>query len=113
MEGSRIPIPVAHGEGFTNFERTGSAAEIASQKLAALRFVDHYGRPTEHYPLNPNGSPGGLTGVTTLDGRATIMMPHPERAFRAIQLSWKPAGLFKGDEGPWLRLFQNARQFAG
>ena len=111
MEGSRIPIPVAHGEGFTNFERTGSAAAIASQKLAALRFVDHYGRPTESYPLNPNGSPGGLTGMTTHDGRVTIMMPHPERAFRAVQLSWKPQGLFKGEEGPWLRMFQNARQF--
>lgn len=113
MEGSRIPIPVAHGEGFTNFERTGSAAEIATRKLASLRFVDHYGHPTESYPLNPNGSPGGLTGLTTLDGRATIMMPHPERAFRAVQLSWKPQGLFKGEEGPWLRMFQNARTFAG
>ncbi len=111
MEGSRIPIPVAHGEGFTNFERTGSAAEIASRNLAALRFVDHYGRPTERYPLNPNGSSGGLTGITTLDGRATIIMPHPERAFRAVQLSWKPQGLFKGEEGPWLRMFQNARTF--
>jgi len=111
MEGSRIPIPVAHGEGFTNFERTGNATEIAAKKLSALRFVDHYGRPTENYPLNPNGSPGGLTGVTTLDGRVTIMMPHPERAFRTVQLSWKPQGLFKGEEGPWLRMFQNARQF--
>jgi phosphoribosylformylglycinamidine synthase len=113
MEGSRIPIPVAHGEGFTNFERTGSAAEIATHHLAPLRFVDHYGRPTETYPLNPNGSPGGLTGVTTLDGRVTIMMPHPERAFRSVQLSWKPQGLFKGEEGPWLRMFRNARTFVG
>ena len=113
MEGSRIPIPVAHGEGFTNFGRTGSLTAIVEQKLASLRYVDHYGCPTEHYPLNPNGSPGGLTGVTTRDGRVTIMMPHPERAFRAAQLSWKPQGLFKGEEGPWLRMFQNAREFAG
>lgn len=113
MEGSRIPIPVAHGEGFTNFERTGSITEINSRQLVALRFVDHYGRATESYPLNPNGSPGGLTGVTTLDGRVTIMMPHPERAFRSVQLSWKPRGLFKGEEGPWLRMFQNARTFVG
>ncbi|MEI6564400.1 MAG: phosphoribosylformylglycinamidine synthase [bacterium] len=113
MEGSRLPIPVAHGEGFTNFERTGSAVDITSKALASLRFVDNTGRPAERYPLNPNGSPDGLTGVTTLDGRVTIMMPHPERAFRAVQLSWKPQDLFKGEEGPWLRLFQNARAFAG
>jgi len=113
MAGSRIPIPVAHGEGFTNFSRTGSREEILGNKLAALRFVDNRGKPAERYPLNPNGSPGGLTGVTTRDGRVTIMMPHPERAFRAVQLSWKPHGLFKGEEGPWLRMFQNAREFAG
>lgn len=113
MAGSRIPIPVAHGEGFTNFERTGSLQGILRNRLAALHFVDHYGRPANLYPANPNGSPDGLTGLTTTDGRVTIMMPHPERAFRAVQLSWKPKGLFKGDEGPWLRMFQNAREFAG
>ena len=113
MAGSRIPVPVAHGEGFTNFGRTGSLPAVLGQKLAAVRFVDHYGKPANRYPTNPNGSPDGLTGVTTLDGRVTIMMPHPERAFRAVQLSWKPQGLFKGEEGPWLRMFQNAREFAG
>jgi phosphoribosylformylglycinamidine synthase len=111
MAGSRIPIPVAHGEGFTNFSRTGSLAKIVDLNLAALRFVDNAGKLAERYPVNPNGSPSGLTGVTTRDGRVTIMMPHPERAFRAVQLSWKPQGLFKGEAGPWLRMFQNAREF--
>ena len=111
MTGSHIPIPVAHGEGFTNFERTGSASAIEAGKLGALRYVDNHGNPAEMYPANPNGSPGGLTGVTTHDGRATIMMPHPERGFRSVQLSWKPEGLFKGEPGPWLRMFQNARAF--
>ncbi|MEI6788947.1 MAG: phosphoribosylformylglycinamidine synthase [bacterium] len=113
MAGSRIPIPVAHGEGFTNFSRTGSLKKIIDQNQAAIRFVDNTGMLAERYPVNPNGSPGGLTGVTTRDGRVTIMMPHPERAFRAVQLSWKPQGLFKGEAGPWLRMFQNAREFAG
>jgi phosphoribosylformylglycinamidine synthase len=111
MAGSRIPIPVAHGEGFTNFELSGSLDKIHSSSLASLRYVNHEGLPTERYPLNPNGSPGGLTGVTSRDGRVTIMMPHPERAFRSAQLSWKPDHLFTGEAGPWLRMFQNARAF--
>jgi phosphoribosylformylglycinamidine synthase len=77
----------------------------------ALGYVDHDGRPTEVYPLNPNGSPGGITGVTSRDGRATIMMPHPERVFRTVQHSWHPDGW--REDGPWLRLFRNARVFAG
>ena len=77
----------------------------------ALRYVDNYGQPAERYPSNPNGSPGGLTALTSADGRATIMMPHPERVFRNIQLSWRPAE-WTGEEGPWLKLFQNARAFA-
>ncbi len=113
MEGSRLGIPVAHGEGFANFSLAGSLDGILRDGLAAVRFVDHRGAPASSYPLNPNGSPDGLTGVCSRDGRVTIMMPHPERAFRAAQLSWKPAGLFKGDEGPWLRMFRNARAFAG
>jgi phosphoribosylformylglycinamidine synthase len=111
MEGSRLGIPVAHGEGFANFTKTGSREGIWREGLAALRFVDHHGRPAVRYPLNPNGSPDGLTSVTTRDGRVTILMPHPERAFRSIQLSWKPDGLFKDDAGPWRRMFQNARAF--
>ena len=73
----------------------------------ALRFVDAQGRAAERYPANPNGSPGGVTGLTTPDGRFTILMPHPERAFRSVQLSWRPDGW--GEDGPWMRIFRNAR----
>ncbi|MBT3293680.1 MAG: phosphoribosylformylglycinamidine synthase [Verrucomicrobia bacterium] len=113
MAGSRLGIHVAHGEGLANFEETGSLTAIRSLGLAAVRYVDGHGAPTEIYPLNPNGSPDGLTGLTTEDGRVTIMMPHPERVFRAIQMPYRPAGLFEGEAGPWLRLFQNARTFVG
>ncbi len=84
MAGSRLPIAVAHGEGYANFKHRGDAA----QAIAAMRFVDNHGQPTEQYPFNPNGSAGGLTAVTTADGRFTAMMPHPERVFRNIQMSW-------------------------
>jgi phosphoribosylformylglycinamidine synthase len=98
---------VSHGEGFANFAARGDA----SAALAAMRFLDHRGQPTEAYPFNPNGSPGGLTAVTTPDGRFTAMMPHPERVFRNIQMSWT-----SGDpsaHSPWLRLWQNARRWVG
>ena len=107
MRGTRAPIAVSHGEGFANFAHTGN--EQAAQ--AALRFVDNRGRPTETYPLNPNGSPGGITSVTNNDGRFTVMMPHPERVFRSVINSWHPDGW--GDEGPWIRMFQNARRSVG
>jgi len=110
MEGSRIGIPVAHGEGFANFSRTGSKESALKNGLVSLRYVDNTGRPSERYPFNPNGSPQGITGLTTTNGRVTIMMPHPERAFRSIQMSWKPERM-TGEEGPWLRFFQNAREF--
>ena len=113
MEGSRLGIPVAHGEGFANFEVTGSQAAVTDGGLITSRYVDNYGKPTERYPLNPNGSDGGITGLTTTDGRVTIMMPHPERVFRSLQLSYRPDGLCESDEGPWLRMFQNARNFVG
>ena len=103
MAGSRMPIVVAHGEGYADFSRQGDAAKVE----AALRFVDGHGRPTEIYPLNPNGSAGGLTGVTTPDGRFTALMPHPERVFRGLQFSWAPASW--GDSSPWMRMFRNAR----
>ena len=107
MAGSRIPIAVAHGEGRAVFPE-GVNAEKAK---AALRYVDGRGHPTERYPWNPNGSAGGLTSFTTRDGRATIMMPHPERGFRAAQLSYNP-GVFTGEAGPWMRMFRNAYAFA-
>lgn len=111
MQGSRIPIVVAHGEGHAKF--TDSASRIAAETagVVSLRYLDHYGKPTETYPLNPNGSPAGITGLTTIDGRFTIMMPHPERVFRTVQYSWHPDGW--GENGPWMRLFQNARRWLG
>ena len=103
MAGSRIPVVVAHGEGRADFPRECSP----SKSHGCLRYVDSRGAPTEHYPLNPNGSPGGLTGFTAADGRVLIMMPHPERVFRSVQMSWRPAEW--GEDSPWMRLFRNAR----
>ena len=113
MEGSRLGIPVAHGEGLADFRETGSREKVEEAGLVAARYVDNYGNPAERYPHNPNGSPGGITALTSADGRVTIMMPHPERVFRSLQMSYCPDGLLAGDEGPWLRMFQNARAFVG
>jgi len=107
MAGSRVPIAVAHGEGYANFARQGDAGKV----IAAMRFVDHHGQATEAYPFNPNGSPGGLTSVTTPDGRFTALMPHPERVFRNVLMSWTSGD--KSAHSPWLRMFQNARQSLG
>ncbi len=107
MAGSRIPIVVAHGEGQAQFA-SDSVMEKANQ-YAALRYTDNSGNATETYPLNPNGSPQGITGLTNEDGRFTIMMPHPERIFRKAQFSYYPEADSKTDESPWMRLFQNAR----
>ncbi|TAL72763.1 MAG: phosphoribosylformylglycinamidine synthase [Burkholderiaceae bacterium] len=107
MAGSRLPIAVAHGEGFANFQHRGDSARA----IAAMRFTDNAGNATEAYPLNPNGSPGGLTAVTTADGRFTAMMPHPERVFRNIQMSWTPGD--RSAFGPWLRIWRNARRWVG
>jgi len=110
MAGSVLPIPVAHGEGFAEFSAGGEdACERAG--LVALRFVDGNGRPTRHYPENPNGSPAGITSLTTPDGRVTVLMPHPERAFRTVQHSWHPHGW--GERSPLARLFSNARAWVG
>jgi phosphoribosylformylglycinamidine synthase len=109
MAGSRIPVAVAHGEGYAEF--ADASAVAAAQPLVALRYVDHRGAATETYPLNPNGSPQGITGLTTVDGRFTILMPHPERVFRAAQNSWYPAEW--RNDGPWLRMFRNARRWVG
>ena len=107
MAGSRLPIAVAHGEGFANFKYRGNAA----QAIAAMRFVDHTGAATEAYPFNPNGSAGGLTAVTTADGRFTAMMPHPERVFRNIQMSWTSGD--RSELSPWMRIWRNARKWVG
>ncbi len=107
MEGCRIPIVTAHGEGRASFD----APEDADRVVLTMRYVDNLGTATETYPLNPNGSAGGLTGVTTPDGRFTVVMPHPERVFRSVQWSWRPEGL--GEDAPWMRVFRNARVFIG
>jgi phosphoribosylformylglycinamidine synthase len=107
MAGSRMPIVVSHGEGYADFG--DSKRLMAAQPLVTLRYVDHRGNATETYPLNPNGSPQGITGLTTPDGRFSIMMPHPERVFRAVQNSWYPSDW--QENGAWLRMFQNARKW--
>jgi phosphoribosylformylglycinamidine synthase len=109
MVGSRLPIAVAHGEGRAEFKTAEDAQQILDAGLVALQYVDHYSQATERYPYNPNGSPLGITGLTNEDGRFTIMMPHPERVFRSVQYSWHPDEW--GEDGPWLRLFRNARQW--
>ena len=109
MAGSRMPVVVSHGEGYADF---GDSKRLdAAQSLVTLRYVDHHGAATETYPLNPNGSPQGITGLTTPDGRFSIMMPHPERVFRAVQNSWHPADW--QENGAWLKMFQNARKWVG
>jgi phosphoribosylformylglycinamidine synthase len=107
MAGSRIPIANAHGEGRAMF----ASNEQRGRALIAMRYVDSDGRPTERYPYNPNGSVDGITGLTTADGRFTIVMPHPERVFRTVQMSWQPPGL--GEDSPWMRMFRNARRRVG
>jgi phosphoribosylformylglycinamidine synthase len=106
MAGSRMPIAVAHGEGYADFSQRGDAATVRR----AMRFVDHHGAATETYPFNPNGSPDGLTAVTTADGRVTVLMPHPERVFRNVQLSFAAGGDVPAPS-PWLRMFRNARRW--
>ncbi|MEO8937502.1 MAG: phosphoribosylformylglycinamidine synthase, partial [Burkholderiaceae bacterium] len=107
MEGTIAPVVVAHGEGRTDFSRQGDAGRV----LVPFRFVDRAGNATTRYPLNPNGSADGLAGVTTPDGRFTALMPHPERVFRAVQMSWHPDDWT--DASPWMRLFRNARRHVG
>jgi phosphoribosylformylglycinamidine synthase len=109
MAGSLLPIVVAHGEGRAELRDGAQLAALAP--LTALRFIENDGSVASRYPANPNGSPAGLTGLTSGDGRVTIMMPHPERVFRAVQHSWRPDGW--GEDGPWMRLFRNAREWVG
>jgi phosphoribosylformylglycinamidine synthase len=109
MAGSRLPIAVAHGEGYANFAHRGDSSLV----IPSMRFVDSQGLPTEIYPANPNGSAGGLTAVTTADGRFTAMMPHPERVFRNVQMSWTDLSKTGGLDGysPWMELWRNARRW--
>jgi phosphoribosylformylglycinamidine synthase len=111
MAGSRLPIAVAHGEGRADFASPQGLQAALDGSQVALRYVDQRGRATETYPFNPNGSPVGITGMTTADGRFTIMMPHPERVFRTVQHSWCPDEW--GEDGPWMRMFRNARVSVG
>ena len=106
MAGSRIPVVVSHGEGRAVFKEGAQAKAIQ-----ALRYIDNHGQVATTYPANPNGSPDGITGVTTHDGRFTIMMPHPERVFRTVQMSWHPEGW--GEDSPWLTMFKSARKWVG
>ncbi len=107
MAGTQAPLAIAHGEGFADFSLTGDLGAV----LQSLRYVDNRGAATEQYPFNPNGSPGGLTAVTTADGRFTAMMPHAERVFRTAVHSWAPPGW--SDDAPWMRMFRNARKWVG
>ncbi|MFL6711077.1 MAG: phosphoribosylformylglycinamidine synthase [Massilia sp.] len=107
MAGTKTAIAIAHGEGYADFSQTGDI----DAAIKSLRFVDNRGAATETYPFNPNGSPGGLTGVTTPDGRFSVFMPHAERVFRSVQQSWRPESW--GEDSPWMRMFRNARKFVG
>ncbi|WP_328717139.1 phosphoribosylformylglycinamidine synthase [Halomonas elongata] len=111
MEGSRLPIAVAHGEGRAEFRDSAHLRRMQSSSQVALRYLDNHGQATTRYPANPNGSPGGITGLTTPDGRVTIMMPHPERVARAVTNSWRPTEWTR--DGAWMRLFRNARHWLG
>jgi phosphoribosylformylglycinamidine synthase len=111
MTGSVIPIAVAHGEGYTEFRDATATEAMHRSGLVAARFVDNHHQPTEHYPLNPNGSPHGMTALTTTTGRVTIMMPHPERVFRSSCMSWAPQDW--SEDSPWMQLFYNARSWVG
>jgi phosphoribosylformylglycinamidine synthase len=111
MHGSVLPVVCSHGEGLAEFGADASAERLLEEGGVSLRFVDHRDRPTERYPYNPNGSPAGIAGVCSADGRVTALMPHPERVFRTVQHSWAPREW--GEDGGWMRLFRNARVFVG
>ena len=111
MAGSHLPVAVAHGEGRAEFAGAGQQAACEASGTVALRYVDNAVQVTERYPANPNGSPLGVTGLCSRDGRVTIMMPHPERVFRVVQNSWYPPA--EGESGGWMRLFRNARRWVG
>jgi phosphoribosylformylglycinamidine synthase len=105
MDGCRLPIVTSHGEGRATF--ANNTRRSLAESLVTLRYVDNYGEVAEKYPANPNGSVDGVCGLTTANGRVTIMMPHPERVVTTTQHSWHPQEW--GEEGPWMRMFRNAR----
>ena len=111
MTGSVLPIAVAHGEGRVEPLASGDLEALEAAGLVAARFVDGTMSPTERYPWNPNGSARGVTALTSPDGRATILMPHPERVFRGVQWSYRPAGIDASGDAPWMRMFDNAREW--
>ncbi|UTW45403.1 phosphoribosylformylglycinamidine synthase [bacterium SCSIO 12696] len=111
MAGSHMPVAVAHGEGRAEFANTEARNTCDNSGLVSLRYIDNQLNMTERYPANPNGSPAGITGVCSSDGRVTIMMPHPERIFRTVTNSWAPDDM--GEDSPWMRMFRNARAFVG
>jgi phosphoribosylformylglycinamidine synthase len=110
MESARLPIAVSHGEGRAEFH-ADQLDRLEASGLVAMRYVDHHGRVATRYPANPNGSPAGITAITTPDGRITALMPHPERVHRTVQFSWHPDDW--ADESPWMRMFRNARAWIG
>jgi phosphoribosylformylglycinamidine synthase len=109
MAGSKMPIAVAHGEGFTEFSGESAVNDVLAKNLVTMRFIDSASTPTVRYPFNPNGSPQGITGLTSTDGRFSIMMPHPERVIRNVQNTWQRCG--DAEDGAWLRMFRNARKY--
>lgn len=111
LAGAKLPIVAAHGEGQVQFDDENDLNALAQNRQIAMRFVDNHGEPTERYPFNPNGSVGGVTALTSLDGRVTVMMPHPERVFRALTCSWRDPRW--DDTSPWMRLFESARAWVG
>src|SRR5690606_32672916 len=111
MAGSRLPIAIAHGEGHAEVASPDALNRADQAGTVAPRYGDNYGRAAEAYPAHPTGSPRGITGLCSKDGRVTIMMPHPERVFRAVQNSWRPDD-WQEDAG-WIRMFRNARVWVG
>jgi len=109
MVGSQMPIAVAHGEGYAEFSALSAVNNVMSKKLVTMRFIDNASIPTNSYPYNPNGSPQGITGLTSTDGRFSIMMPHPERVIRNVQNTWQACG--DAEDSPWMRMFRNARSY--
>jgi len=110
MAGSHMPIEVSHGEGRAEIDKTDTDSLLQSGQVA-MRFVDNYLFEATAYPMNPNGSPAGITAVTNDDGRFTAMMPHPERVYRTVQNSWHPRDW--NEDSPWMRIFRNARVWVG